>query len=87
MNRDTTIGIVMVALLLGGLFLLARRPAAVATPISTYTPRQLSGQGNIRFVPAEAESPRYRNKETRRIKYNEDNLPIEIEIIRDYAIA
>jgi len=87
MSRDATIGIVLMALLLGGLFLFARRPAAVATPISSYTPRQLSGQGNIRFVPARAESPRYRNKETRNIEWNADGLPTKIEIIRDYAIA
>jgi len=85
MNRDATIGILMMALLLGGIFLLARRPAAA--PISSYTPRRLSGQGNIRFVPAQAEPPRYRNKETRNIEYNADGLPTKIEIIRDYTIA
>jgi len=84
-NRDATIGIILMALLLGGLVLFARRPTAA--PISTHTPRQLTGQGNIRFVPSQAEPPRYRNKETRNIEYNADNLPIKIEIIRDFAIA
>jgi len=85
MNRDATIGIIVVALLLGGIFLFTRRPAAA--PVSTYSPRQLPGQGNIRFVPARAEPPRYRNKETRNIEYNADGLPTKIEIIRDFAIA
>lgn len=87
MNRDATIGIIVVALLLGGLFLFTRRPAAVAAPVSASPARQLSSQGNIRFVPAQAEPPHYRNKETRNIEYNADGLPTKIEIIRDFAIA
>ena len=87
MNRDATIGIIVVALLLGGLFLFTRRPTAVSALISASPARQLSGQGNMRFVPAQVEAPRYRNKETRNIEYNNDGLPTKIEIIRDYAIA
>lgn len=90
MNRDATIGIIVVALLLGGIFLLARRPAAA--PVSTYTPRQLSsGQGTIRFVPAQAEPPRYQNKEIRdtNLEYNSDGqlTNIKMEITRDYTIT
>lgn len=87
MNRDATIGIIFMALLLGGLVLLARRPAAVGAPISASAPGQLIGQGNIRFVQAQAEPPHYRNKETRHIEWNAEGLPTKIEIIRDYAIA
>jgi len=91
MNRDATIGIIVVALLLGGIFLFARRPAAAAAPISAYAPRQLTGQGNIRFVPARAESPRYQNKEIRdtNLEYSSDGLltKIRMEITRDYAIT
>jgi len=34
-----------------------------------------------------AETPRYRNKETRKIEYNDDGLPTLIEITRDYTVA
>jgi hypothetical protein len=85
-NRDATIGFILVALLLGGLVLFARRPAAVATPISASN-RQLTGQGNIRLIPAGTGPPRYQNKEIREIEYNEDNLPTKITIIRDYTVT
>lgn len=88
MSRDATIGIILMALLFGGIFLFARRPAAVEAPIATFTPRQLSsGQGNMRFVPVQTGPPRYRNKEIRNIEYNADGLPTRIEITRDYTVA
>jgi len=90
-NRDATIGIILMALLLGGLVLFARRPAAVGAPISASAPRQLVRQGNIRFVPARAEPPRYQNKEIRdtNLEYNSDGIltKIRMEITRDYAIT
>lgn len=85
MNRENTLGIILIALLLGGLILLTRRPAATSNHVSS-PPEQYS-QGNIKFIPAQEEAPRYRNKETRRIEYNADGLPSLIEITRDYAIT
>ena len=85
MNRDATIGIILMALLLGGIFLFTRRTGP--PPISASAPPQLTGQGNIKFVPAQAGPPRYRNKETRHIEWNAEGLPTKVEIIRDYAIA
>jgi hypothetical protein len=78
-NREGVLGLFLVALLLGGVFLLTRRPTA------SYASTPQSGQGNIQFVPAEPR--RYQNKEIRQIKYNEENLPVEITITRDYAIT
>jgi hypothetical protein len=77
-NREGVLGLFLVALLLGGVFLLTRRPAA------SYTSAP-QGQGNIQFVPAEPR--RYQNKEIRQIEYNEDHLPIKIIITRDYAVT
>lgn len=85
MNREGALGILLVALLLGGIVLFAHRPAVVTTSISA--PRQYHNQGNIKVIPVQAEPRRYQNKETRNIEYNEDHLPIKIEIIRDYAIT
>ena len=87
MTRNTGIAIIVMALFLGGLFLFMRRPAISQAPITAFAPRQLPAQGNIRFIPAQAEPPRYRNKETRNIEYNADGLPTKIEIIRDYSIG
>lgn len=77
LNRDGIIGLLLVGLLFGGLMLASRRPvsSAIAAPCC--------GQG-ARMV---AETPRYRNKETRRIEYNDDGLPTLIEITRDYTVA
>lgn len=85
MNRDYAISFIVIALLLGGVFLLARRPAATSNYTLSTVPQHASG--NIRFVADEAEPGRYRNKETRRIEYNGDGLPTLIEITRDYAIT
>ena len=85
MNREGTIGLLLIGLLLGGIFLLARRPVTALTRASA--PLQTHNPGNIRLVPLEAEPQRYQNKETRSIEYNEDGLPTKIEITRDYAIT
>lgn len=89
MNRDYAIGFFLLALILGGVFLLARRPQTVSD--YTIAPVQQYSGGTARMVAtevkAEEEGRRYRNKEIRRIKYNDDNLPVEIEIIRDFAIT
>lgn len=86
MNKEGAIGLLLIGLVLGGIFLLARRPALTlsraSAPLQTHNPRN-----RIKLVPLEAEPRRYQNKETRRIKYNEEMLPIEIEITRDYAIT
>jgi len=83
-NREGALGIILIALLLGGIVLFARRPAALShasAPIQTHNP------GNIKVVPVSAEPQRYQNKEIRQIEYNEDNLPVKIVITRDYAIT
>lgn len=85
MNRDYAIGFIVVALLLGGIFLLARRPAATSAYASV--PNQHYGSGKIAIVAEEGAVKRYRNKEIRRIEYNGDGLPTLIEITRDYAIT
>lgn len=83
MNREHVVGIALVALLLGGLLLLSRR----STAMTQYSPALAAYSGNISMVPMAAEPKRYQNKETRRIEYNEDGLPITIEITRDYAVT
>lgn len=85
MNRENTLGIILIVLLLGGFLLLNRRPAITSNHISS--PLEQYSQGNIKFVPAQEEARRYQNKETRRIEYNDDGLPSLIEITRDYAIT
>ena len=83
MNREGALGLLLIALLFGGVLLLARR-----SPVTSYpnTPREHSQGVNIRAV-AISEPAHYKNKETRRIEYNSDGLPSLIEITRDYAIA
>lgn len=83
MNKEGALGILLVALLLGGIVLLARRPAVA----SNYASPQHHSQGNIQVIPVQAEPRRYQNKETRRIEYNDDGLPTLIEITRDYAVT
>jgi hypothetical protein len=78
MNREGALGLFLVVLLLGGVLLLTHRPTSAP---------QLSRQGNIQFVPVQAEPRRYQNKEIREIEYNEDSLPVKITITRDYAIT
>jgi hypothetical protein len=86
--KDTVIGIALVALLLGGILLLARRSA----PVYAGAPDNRSSHNSditfINPVPYNHTEPaHYRNKETRRIEYNGDGLPTLIEISRDYAIV
>jgi len=84
MNREAAVGLLLIALLFGGIVLFARRPV---TASYAPAPRQSYSQGNIRVIPIEAEPRRYQNKETRRIEYNDDGLPTLIEITRDYAVT
>lgn len=81
MNKEAAFGLFLVALLFGGVLLLARRPT-----VSSYSPGYYSQRGNIRVVPI-SEPAHYKNKETRRIEYNADGLPTLIEITRDYAVT
>ena len=86
MNKEGAIGLLLIGLVLGGIFLLARRPALTLSRASV--PAQTHNPGNhIKLMPLEAEPRRYQNKETRSIEYNEDNLPTKIVITRDYAIT
>jgi hypothetical protein len=83
MNREA-LGLLLIALLFGGVVLLARRPAVA----SNYSPASLQPYSqDIKVIPVGAEPRRYQNKETRRIEYNADNLPTLIEITRDYTIT
>lgn len=86
MNREGALGIFLLVALLGGILLVARRPASFSY---TSTPQQIQNSDNIRMVPTtvDAEPRRYRNKETREIEYNADNLPTKITITRDYAVT
>ena len=79
MNREA-LGLLFVALLFGGVLLLARRRNST-TSLQPYS------QGNIKVIPVGAEPRRYQNKETRRIEYNGDGLPTMIEITRDYTVT
>lgn len=85
MSNNYAVGFIIVALLLGGIFLLARRPAATSSYTPSTVPQHASS--NIRLVADDVEPKRYQNKETRRIEYNGDGLPTLIEITRDYAIT
>lgn len=85
MNREGALGIILIALLLGGIVLFARRPAAL-THASAPVQHTTHNPGNIQVVPVQ-EPRRYQNKEIRQIEYNEDNLPIKIVITRDFAIT
>jgi len=83
-NKEGALGILLVALLLGGIVLLARRPAVASSYVS---PQQHQSQGNIQVIPVQAEPRRYQNKEIRQIEYDEDHMPIKITITRDYAVT
>jgi hypothetical protein len=93
MNRNGIIGILVIGLFLGGLVLFARRRPAVEAPVSypfaleVADPGQVSSTGSMNFIAREGSGPRYRNKEIRKIKWNELNLPVEIEITRDYSVS
>lgn len=78
MNREGVFGLILVALLLGGIVLFTRRPASYASAPQQYH------SSNIRVVP---EPRRYQNKEIREIEYNTENLPVKIIITRDFAIT
>ena len=78
MNRE--VGLILIALLFGGIVLLARRRTANSTALQPY------GSGGIRAVPMESGGRRYHNKETRRLEYNDEGLLTFMEITRDYAI-
>jgi len=78
MNREGALGIILVALLLGGIMLF-RRPSSYSSAIQQ--------TGNLQVIPVQAEPRRYQNKEIRQIEYNEDHLPIKITITRDYAVT
>jgi hypothetical protein len=83
MNKEGVVGLFLFLALLGGIVLFARRPAAV----SSSTSLQPYSQGNISIVPIAGQPRRYQNKETRRIEYNADGLPTQIEITRDYTVT
>ena len=84
MDQEKALGIFLFALLLGGVLLLSRK----ATLTRRYPAQpQVYNQGIIDIVPIPDEPKRYKNKETRRIEYNEDGLPTLIEITRDYAVT
>jgi hypothetical protein len=86
MDSNYAVGFFLIAaLLLGGVFLFARRPVEAQYQSMTLPAGQQS-TSNIRLV-SEGEPPHYRNKETRYIKYNDLNLPVEIEIVRDYTVS
>jgi len=87
MNKEGAIGLLLIGLLLGGIFLLVRRPGTALSLSRASAPAQTHNPGNITLVPLAAEPRRYQNKETRSIEYNEDNLPTKIVITRDYAIT
>lgn len=80
MNRE--VGLILIALLFGGIVLLARRRTANAS-----TALQPYGSGGIRAVPMESGARRYQNKETRRLEYNDEGLLTFMEVIRDYTIT
>jgi hypothetical protein len=84
MNNEGTFGFLLLVLVLGGIILLGRR--SITTTSAAPPMEQYHSQGNIRLVPV-TEPPHYKNKETRRIEYNDDGLPTLIEITRDYTVA
>jgi hypothetical protein len=79
MNRE--VGLILIALLFGGIVLLARRRTDASTALQPY------GSGGIRAVPMESGARRYQNKETRRLEYNDEGLLTFMEVIRDYTIT
>jgi len=87
MDSNYAVGFLIIALLLGGVFLFARRPVGTKYQSIPQVTGQQQNSGNIRLVMEGEEPRRYRNKEIRQIEYNEDNLPVKIIITRDYAIT
>jgi hypothetical protein len=82
MNTQGIVGLIILAFL-GGILLLARK-SAVSMPANNIGCSTCGS--NIKVTPI-TNSAHYRNKETRRIEYNDDGLPTLIEITRDYTVA
>ncbi|MBA7709854.1 hypothetical protein ES703_118780 [subsurface metagenome] len=74
MNKEFALELALIGLLVGGAIFFACRQG-----------RPSNSATNL--LPAEEESRRYKNKEIRRIEYNEDGLPTLIEITRDSTIV
>lgn len=73
MDKEFALQLLFIGLLMGGAIFFAHR---------------LGSSDSSSLLPATKEEPRrYKNKEIRRIEYNEDCLPTLIEITRDYTIA
>lgn len=77
MNKGLALELVLIGLLVGGAIFFAHRlGSSTGTSAST------------NLLPATEEEPRrYKNRETRRVEYNEDHLPVFFEINREYTIA
>jgi len=84
MDRQGIIGLIFAGLLLGGLFLFARR--GVSSDARINAPCKTCGPDNISITPIN-QPAHYKNKETRHIEYNDAGMPTLIEITRDYTIA
>lgn len=84
MNRESTLGLFLIALVLGGVLLLTRRPATISRCATA--PQENQSRGTIQLIPVQAEPRRYQNKEVRDIEWK-DGLPVKIIITRDYAIT
>lgn len=77
MNKEFALELVLIGLLVGGTIFFAHRLGS-----------STGSSASTNLLPATEEEPRrYKNKETRRVEYNEDGLPVLIEITRDYTIA
>ena len=77
MDKEFALQLLFIGLLVGGAIFFAHRLGS-----------STDSSASTNLLPAsEEESRRYKNKEIRRIEYNEDGLPTLIEITRDYTIA
>lgn len=79
MSQNGIIGLLLIGLLFGGVVMLSRRRVTQAAPATIQ-------QGNVSLVPTRGPM-HYTNEETRTITWNEEGLPIEIKIKRDYTIV
>lgn len=77
MDKEFALQLLFIGLLVGGAIFFAHRlGSSTGSPAST------------NLLPATEEEPRrYKNKETRRLEYNEDGLLTFMEINRDYTIV